>query len=130
MGTKAKEKVDSAWFKSIAIARRTVPLLFCFLLAACTPAITKTEYDKKCKETVNLHATITGQVYYQGSKGGYEYFLFEPNGVISHHARVKEGEVALKKRIPFTEDKSQWTVTFPNLSLADITNIVIQTGGT
>src|SRR5258708_20645311 len=69
------------------------------------PAVTKKEYDKMCGEAVNLHNTITGQVFYEGTKDGYDYFLFEPFGLTSHKARVKEGEVALAKRFPYSADR-------------------------
>jgi len=82
----------------------------------------------KCQEAVNLHNTLIGQVQYQGSKDGYDYFLFEPFGSASHKARVKEGEVALKRRFPHTDDRKNWVVAYPDW--AGATNLVIQTGAT
>jgi hypothetical protein len=108
--------------------RRTVPFVLCLFLVACTPTITRTEYDQKCREAVNFNNTLTGEVYYQGSKDGYDYFLFEPFGAISHHARVKEGDVALTQRIPYSGDRSKWVVAYPDWP--GMTNIVIQTGAT
>ena len=75
--------------------RRVELFLFCFFLVGCTPTITKKEYDQKCAQAVNMHNTLTGQVYYQGSKEGYDYFLFEPFAALSHHARVKQGDVVV-----------------------------------
>ena len=113
---------------AVRTMRRAVPFFLCFFLVACMPTITRREYDQKCKESVNLHNTLTGQVYYQGSKDGYDYFLFEPFGAISHHARLKEGDVALKKRIPYSGDRSKWVVAYPDWS--GVTNMVIQTDAT
>jgi hypothetical protein len=109
---------------------RIAPLFsLCLLLAGCAPtSITKQEYDRKCQEAVNLHNTLTGFVYYQGSKDGYDYFHFEPFGSMSHSARAKEGEIPLKKRFPFSNDKKVWVVSYPDWS--DVTNKVILTGAT
>ena len=42
--------------------------------------------------------------------------------------RVKEGEVALKRRFSYTGDRKNWVVAYPDS--AGATNIVIQTGAT
>lgn len=52
-----------------------IPFIFCLFLVACTPKITRKEYDQKCKEAVKFQNPLTGQVYYQGSKDGFDYFL-------------------------------------------------------
>lgn len=104
-------------------------LSLCLLLVGCAPrTITKAEYDRKCQEAVNLHNTLAGQVHYQGSREGYDYFLFEPFGSLSHQARVKDGEVQLKTRFRYSGDRKNWLVAYPYW--ADATNIVIQTGAT
>ena len=105
-----------------------IPFVFCLFLVACTPTITRKEYDQKCKAAVKFQNTLTGQVYYQGSKDGFDYFLFEPFGVVSHHARAKEGDVALKERFPYSGDRSKWIVAYPEWSGA--TNITIRAGET
>jgi len=102
--------------------------LLVVLTGCASPAITKKEYDRRCQEAVDLHNTLIGQVEYQGSKDGYDYFLFEPFGSASHRARVKEGEIALKKRFRHTGDRKSWVVAYPDW--AGATNIVIQTGAT
>ncbi len=95
----------------------------------CTPpAITRKQYDQKCREAVNLQNTLTGQVYYQGFKAGYDYFRFEPFGSPARQARLKEGEVALKRRFPYTSDRKSWVVAYPDWG--NVTNTVIQTGAT
>ena len=100
-----------------------------FAVIGCTPpTITRKEYDQRCKETVNLTATLTGQVCYQGSKDGYDYFRFEPFGSVAHRARLKQGEVAMKKRFPYTADRNNWVVAYPDW--AGATNLVIETGVT
>ena len=66
---------------AVRTMRRAVPFFLCFFLVACTPTIRRTEYDQKCKESVNLHNTLTGQVYYQGSKTDMTIFC------LSHSAR-------------------------------------------
>jgi hypothetical protein len=103
-------------------------LPFCLFLVGCTPTITKKEYDKKCAEAVNLQNTLTGNVYYQGSKKGYDYFLFEPSGALSHHVRVRQGEVALTTRVPYTTDKRKWIAAYPDW--AGVTNVVFQASET
>ena len=104
-----------------------IPLLL--VVIGCTPpAITRKEYDQKCREAVNFQNTLTGQVYYQGSKDGYDYFRFEPFGSIAHRARLKQGEVALKNQFPYTSDRKNWVVAYPDWGSA--TNMVIQTGAT
>jgi len=42
-----------------------IPFVFCLFLVACTPTITRKEYDQKCKEAVRFQNPLTGQVYYQ-----------------------------------------------------------------
>jgi hypothetical protein len=97
--------------------RFTALLLISVLLAGCTPAlITKQDYDKKCQEVAKLQNTLTGSVYYQGTRDGYDYFRFEPFGSRSHRARVKEGEVFLKKRFPYTTEKKNWFISYPDWS--------------
>jgi|SRR6516165_8984364 hypothetical protein len=105
--------------------RTVIFLLFAFVFAGCTSTITKSQYEQKCKKTVNFQNSLTGQVYYQGSKGGFDYFLFEPFGLFSHHARVREGEVSLKSRFPFDGDRKKWVVAYPDFSWA--TNVVMPT---
>ena len=93
-------------------------------LAGCTPpAITKAEYDRRCQEAVNLHNTLIGQVHYQGSKDGYDYFRFEPVGSVFHQARVKEGAVRIRQRFPYTDDRKNWVAAYPDRASA--TNIVL-----
>jgi hypothetical protein len=100
-----------------------LPFFIVLLLVACTPTITRKEYDQRCNDAVNLHNTLTGHVYYQGSRNGYDYFLFEPFAALSHQARVKEGEVALKKRIPYDRNRDHWIVTDPDRSWTTHTSI-------
>lgn len=103
--------------RTAGIIQFTAPLSLCLLLAGCTPAsITKQEYDKRCQEAVNFNNTITGSVYYQGSKDGYDYFRFEPFGFTAHAARVKEGEISLKQRFAYSHDKRNWIVAYPDWS--------------
>jgi len=109
--------------------RNTLSIALVMALVGCTqPTITKKEYAQRCQETVNLHNTMIGQVQYQGSKDGYDYFRFEPFGSVAHQARVKEGEVALKTRFPYSSDRKNWVVAYPDW--AGATNRVIQTGAT
>jgi hypothetical protein len=97
--------------------RITALLLISVLLASCTPAvITKQDYQNRCQEAFNLQNTLTGSVYYQGTRDGYDYFQFEPFGSLSHRARVKEGEVFLKKRFPFSTEKKNWVISYPDWS--------------
>ena len=122
-----------AWAGSLSVTVRImrVALSVALLLAlvGCTPpTITRKEYDQRCQEAINLHNTLIGQVHYQGSKEGYDYFRFEPFGSGSHQARIKEGEVGLKKRFPYSENRKNWVVAFPDW--AGTTNLVIQTRGT
>ena len=116
-------------YSMVRIMRSALGITLLLAVIGCTPpAITRKEYDQKCQQAVNFNATLTGQVYYQGSKDGYDYFRFEPLGSVSHSARLKEGEVSLKKRFPFSNDKRNWVVSYPDWS--GVTNMVIQTGAT
>jgi hypothetical protein len=109
---------------------RVCPLAILLLaLVGCSPpTITRKQYDQRYQEAVNLHNTLVGQVHYQGSKDGYDYFCFEPVGAPSRHARIKEGEVGLLQRFSYTQDRKNWNPAPPNW--AGATNIVIQTGAT
>ena len=124
------------WFSSssplilnVIIMRIALCISLLLAVVGCTPpAITRKDYVQKCQQAVNLNATLSGQVYYQGSKQGYDYFPFEPFGSMAHQARVKEGDVALNKRFSYTGDRKNWVVAYPDS--AGATNVVIQTGAT
>jgi len=103
-------------------------ILLLALVGCSPPTITKKQYDQRYQEAVNLHNTLVGHAHYQGSKEGYDYFCFEPVGAPSRHARIKEGEVALTRRFPYTQDRKNWTPAPPDWAAA--TNIVIQAGAT
>ena len=114
---------------SVRIMRIRLWVILLVALAGCSPpTITKKQYDQRYQEAVNLHNTLIGQVHYQGSKDGYDYFYFEPVGAPSRRARTKEGEVPVAKRFPYTEDRKNWNPAPPNW--AGATNIVIQSGAT
>ena len=113
----------------VRIMRISLCTVLLLVLVGCTPpTITRKEFDQRCQEAVNLQNTLTGQVWYQGSKASYDYFLFEPFGSVSRHARVKEGEVTFLTRFPYTGDRKKWVLAYPDW--AGATNIVIQTGAT
>ena len=115
--------------RSVRIMRIRLWVILLVALAGCSPpTITKKQYDQRYQEAVNLHNTLIGQVHYQGSKDGYDYFYFEPVGAPSRRARTKEGEVPVAKRFPYTEDRKNWNPAPPNW--AGATNIVIQSGAT
>jgi len=104
-------------------------LSLCLVLVGCAPpSITKQEYDQKCQETVYVHGMTVGIVYYKGSKQGFDYFHFKQEGATGEDARVKEGEVALKRRFPYSRDRKNWVSACPDWSGGP--NIVIQPGAT
>jgi hypothetical protein len=103
---------------SLIAVRVLIATWLCLLTTGCTRTITTKDYDELCRKTVNMQNTITGQVYYQGSKKGYDYFLFAPFGLRSHQECVKTGEVRLANRFTYTRDRTKWTIAYPNWNLS------------
>lgn len=85
----------------------------CLVLIACTPVISKKEFDQKSRQAVNYSNTLLGQVFYSGTKDGHDYFSLEPALGVSSRVCVKEGEVAVAKRFPYSRDRSHWILLNP-----------------
>jgi len=91
------------------------------MATGCANRLTKAEFYSKCGQTVNYNNTITGNVFYQGTKKGYDYFLCSPFLGFSDQVAVAEGEVSLaRERFPFSRKSKDWLVCFPDYTIREL----------
>ncbi len=81
-------------------------------LNGCAQRLTMEEYREKCEETYKPMNTLTGQVFYCGSKDGFDYVLFDPWPGMEDEARIKTGQLSVVE-FPYTMERDKWVVVYP-----------------
>ncbi len=95
----------------------TAAVLFAVIsvcLNGCAQRITLEEYREKCNDTYKPMNTLTGQVFYCGSKDGFDYVLFDPWPGMEDEARIKTGELPVVV-FPYTTEREKWVIVFPEV---------------
>ena len=83
-----------------------------FFINGCARKITYEDYISKCEQTYKPQNTITGTVYYCGTRDGFDYILFSPYFEMDEWAKIESGKLGIKS-FPYTSDRSKWVMAYP-----------------
>lgn len=79
--------------------------IYSILVSGCAQRITLQEYHEKCEKTYQVQNSVTGGVYYCGSKNGFDYVYFRVFLGLDDLAKLDSGLLHVIE-MPYTPKES------------------------